>query len=95
MMNYTFMTKTANISTQDLYFTPSQVTDTSVTFIAQADSSKYIQLKYSLGKDYLLHLSISTVGMAGLFAPNSSQIYMDWKDMPHLLITSLTAEQNI
>ena len=81
MMNYTFMTKTANISTQDLYFTPSQVTDTSVTFIAQADSSKYIQLKYSLGKDYLLHLSISTVGMAGLFAPNSSQIYMDWKDM--------------
>lgn len=79
-LNYTFATKGANISTQDLFFQPSEVTDSTVLFTAQAGAGKMIQLKYLLGKNYILHMKMSTYNMSDLFAPNTSTIFVDWYD---------------
>ncbi len=79
-LNYTLNAKEANISTNDLYFQTSGVTDSTVTFTAQAGSGKTISFKYVLGKDYMLHMEMSAQGMAGLFAPNTQNMDVNWKD---------------
>ena len=79
-LNYTLVAKEVNISTNDLFFQPSGVTDTTVTFTAQAASGKTIVIKYLLGKDYMLHTSVQANGMAGLFPPNTSTMDVDWQD---------------
>lgn len=72
--------KEANIITSDLYFTPSNVTDKSVTLTAVADEGKTLTLTYTLGDDYMLHMSLQANGMAGLFSPNYNKMDVDWSD---------------
>lgn len=72
--------KEANIITSDLYFTPSNVTDKSVTMTAVADEGKTLTLAYTLGDDYMLHMSLQANGMAGLFSPNYNKMDVDWSD---------------
>lgn len=72
--------KEANIITSDLYFTPSNVTDKSVTLTAVAGEGKTLTLTYTLGNDYMLHMSLQANGMAGLFAPNYNKMDVDWSD---------------
>lgn len=74
--------KEANIITSDLYFTPSNVTDKSVTMTAVADEGKTLTLTYTLGDDYMLHMSLQANGMAGLFSPNYNKMDVDWSDKP-------------
>lgn len=72
--------KEANIITSDLYFTPSNVTDKSVTMTVVADEGKTLTLTYTLGDDYMLHMSLQANGMAGLFSPNYNKMDVDWSD---------------
>ena len=72
--------KEANIITSDLYFTPSNVTDKSVTMTAMAGKGKTLTLTYTLGDDYMLHMSLQANGMAGLFSPNYNKMDVDWSD---------------
>lgn len=72
--------KEANIITSDLYFTPSNVTDKSVTLTAVAGEGKTLTLTYTLGNDYMLHMSLQAQGMAGLFSPNYNKMDVDWSD---------------
>ena len=72
--------KEANIITSDLYFTPSNVTDKSVTMTAVADEGKTLTLTYTLGDDYMLHMSLQANGMADLFSPNYNKMNVDWSD---------------
>ena len=72
--------KEANIITSDLYFAPSNVTDKSVTLTAVAGEGKTLTLTYTLGNDYMLHMSLQANGMAGLFSPNYNKMDVDWSD---------------
>lgn len=72
--------KEANIITSDLYFTPSNVTDKSVTMTAVAGEGKTLTLTYTLGDDYMLHMSLQANGMADLFSPNYNKMDVDWSD---------------
>ena len=72
--------KEANIITSDLYFTPSNVTDSTVTLTAVAGEGKTLTMTYTLGKDYMLHMSFAAQGMAGLFSPNYNKMDVDWSD---------------
>ena len=72
--------KEANIITSDLYFTPSNVTDSTVTMTAVAGEGKTLSMTYKLGKDYMLHMSFSAQGMEGLFSPNYNKMDIDWSD---------------
>ena len=79
-LNYTLVAKETNISTQDLYFNVSALTDSTVVFTAEAATGKNIVLSYLLGKDYMLHMRLSVEGMAGLFAPNTSTMDINWQE---------------
>lgn len=72
--------KEANIITSDLYFTPSNVTDSTVTMTAVAGEGKTLSMTYKLGKDYMLHMSFAAQGMEGLFSPNYNKMDIDWSD---------------
>ena len=72
--------KEANIITSDLYFTPSNVTDSTVTMTAVAGEGKTLSMTYTLGKDYMLHMSFSAQGMEGLFSPNYNKMDINWSD---------------
>lgn len=72
--------KETNIVTSDMYFSASNITDTTVVFTAQTESGKSLTISYSLGKDYLLHAAIQANGMSGLFAPNCNTMDIEWTD---------------
>ena len=55
--------KQDNIVTSDLYFTPSEQTDNSVTLTAKAQNGGELSLRYSLGKDYLLSMTVESKGI--------------------------------
>ena len=79
-LKFMLETKEANIITSDLYFTPSNVTDKSVTLTAVAGEGKTLTMTYTLGDDYMLHMSLQAQGMAGLFSPNYNKMDVDWSD---------------
>ena len=77
-MNFLLSGKQDNIVTQDLYFTPSNQTDSTVTMTAQAGNGGSIVLDYILGPDHLLHFSLSVQGMSGIFAPTYKEMDIEW-----------------
>lgn len=79
-LNFIMSTKEANIATQDLYFSPSAQTDSTLTLTADAGQGKSLVIQYRLGADYLLHMSMKVNGMNGLFAPNTKFMNVDWTD---------------
>ena len=80
-MNFMLAGKTENIITQDLFFTPSNVSDTTVTMTAQAANGGSIVFNYRLGQDYMLHFSFQANGLSGIFAPNYKLMDIEWSDM--------------
>lgn len=72
--------KSTNIVTSDLYFTPSNVTDTTVTMTAQASNGGSLVINYALGKDYMLHIAVSARRLAGVFAPDYHEMDVKWSE---------------
>ena len=72
--------KNENIVTSDLYFTPSEQTDTTVTMTAEAGNGGSIAIRYRLGKDYMLSMSLQTQGLSGMFAPNYNKVDIQWDE---------------
>ena len=79
-LNFLLAGKNSNIITEDLFFTPSQVTDSTVTMTATTGQGQAIVLHYLLGKDYMLHASMQVNGMADLFAPTYRSMDVEWTD---------------
>ena len=72
--------KNENIVTSDLYFTPSEQTDTTVTMTAEAGNGGSIAIRYRLGKDYMLSMSLQTQGLSGMFVPNYNKVDIQWDE---------------
>ena len=72
--------KEQNIITSDLFFTPSNVTDSTVTMTAVAAPGQELAIDYRLGPDYLLHMSLRTKGMSGLFPPTTNEMDIQWDE---------------
>ena len=79
-MNFMLAGKQENIVTNELYFTPTNVTDSTVTMMAQATNGGHIALRYRLGKDYMLSMALETKGLAGMFAPAYKEMDIEWSD---------------
>ncbi len=80
-LNFALLAKEANINTSDLYFTPSAVTDSTLLLTADAGNGKSLAIKYTLGNDYMLHMSIQANGLEGYFAPSYNQLDVQWSDL--------------
>ena len=82
-LNFALAAKNVNINTADLYFTPSNQTDSTVTMTAEAGAGKSLVINYVLGKDYILHTKMQAIGLANDFAPSTTQMDVQWKDLAH------------
>ncbi|WP_299270598.1 membrane protein insertase YidC [uncultured Prevotella sp.] len=80
-LNFALAAKNVNINTADLYFTPSNQTDSTVTMTAEAGAGKSLVINYVLGKDYILHTKMQAIGLANDFAPSTTQMDVQWKDL--------------
>lgn len=79
-LNFMLAGKTTNIITSDLYFTPTNVTDSTVTMTALAGNGGAVILDYNLGRDYMLHMSFRAQGLSGIFAPNCKEMDIVWNE---------------
>ena len=80
-LNFALAAKEVNINTADLFFTPSNQTDSTVTMTAVAGSGKALVVSYKLGSDYMLHTQLQAVGLANDFAPSTALMDVQWRDM--------------
>ena len=80
-LNFALAAKNVNINTADLYFTPSNQTDSTITMTAEAGVGKALVINYVLGKDYILHTKMQAIGLANDFAPSTTQMDVQWKDL--------------
>ncbi len=79
-LNFTFYNKEGFADTEDLYFTPVNISDTAITMRLSADSASYIDFNYALNKDsYLLKFTIQAVNMKGKLSSNVNYVDIDWK----------------
>ena len=79
-LNFMLTGKQDNIVTQDLYFTPSEQTESTVTMTAQAQNGGQVIIRYRLGQDYLLSMSLQAVGLVNAFAPSYKEVEIEWSD---------------
>lgn len=79
-LTFLLAAKETNIITKDWYFSPENISDTTVTMVAATQDGKSLAIDYRLGSDYLLHVSLRAQGMSGLFAPNYNSIDIEWTD---------------
>ena len=80
-MNFMLAGKNENIITKDLFFTPSNVTDSTVTLTAAARNGGSIVFNYWLGPNYMLHFTFQVNGLNGMFAPNYKEMDIEWTEM--------------
>ena len=80
-MNFMLAGKNENIITKDLFFTPSNVTDSTVTLTAAASNGGSIVFNYCLGPNYMLHFTFQVNGLNGMFAPNYKEMDIEWTEM--------------
>ena len=80
-MNFMLAGKSENIITKDLFFTPSNVTDSTVTMTAQAGNGGSLVFNYWLGPDYMLHFTMQANGLNSMFAPNYREVDIEWTDL--------------
>ena len=69
-MNFMLAGKNENIITKDLFFTPSNVTDSTLTLTAAACNGGSIVFNYWLGADYMLHFSFQVNGLIEAYLPS-------------------------
>ena len=79
-LNFLLAGKQDNIITADLYFTPSEQTDSTVTMTATAQNGGQVVMRYRLGQDYMLSLSFQAKGLAGIFVPTYKEMELEWTD---------------
>ncbi len=77
-LNFMLAGKTDNIVTKEMFFTPSNVTDSTVTMTLNAAGGGAIIIDYRLNEDYLLSMSVRAEGLSGMFAPNYKQMDLEW-----------------
>ncbi len=83
ILNFNFYNQNEVIRTKDLFFTPINITDSSVTMRLYTDggTSSFIDFIYTLQNDeskgYLVDFKISSKGMQGKLA-NNSYVDIDW-----------------
>ena len=72
--------KNENIHTENLFFTPLNQTDSTLTMRLQAGANGYIDFNYHLLKDaYVVNLTIQANGMANFFPSSQKSMNIDWK----------------
>ncbi|MEE1183534.1 MAG: YidC/Oxa1 family insertase periplasmic-domain containing protein, partial [Paludibacteraceae bacterium] len=67
------------VESGNLYFTATQVNDSSITMALQMDSTSALYLHYNLGKNaYLVNMSMEAMGMDKYLSPQMTSLDWSW-----------------
>ena len=78
-MNFAFEGKNENILTEDLFFQPMNVTDSTVTMRLQTTGAGYIDFAYRLlPESYLVNFNVRAQGMQNFFPAALKTVNIDW-----------------
>ena len=78
-MNFAFNGKNENIFTENLYFQPLNVSDSTVTMRLNLSEGQCIDFNYFLPANlYLANLAITAEGMQNFFAPSTKTMDFNW-----------------
>ena len=81
-MNFAFEGKNENILTEDLFFQPMNVTDSTVTMRLQTTGNGYIDFAYRLlPESYMVNFDVRAVGMQNFFPAAQKTVNIDWFQM--------------
>lgn len=80
-LNFMLAGKQTNIVTADLFFTPSNHTDSTLTLTANATNGGELVINYRLGENYLVNMQMQTKGLDGIFAPNYNKVDIQWEGL--------------
>ena len=81
-MNFAFEGKNENILTEDMFFQPMNVTDSTVTMRLQTTGAGYIDFAYRLlPESYLVNFDIRAVGMQNFFPAAQKTVNIDWSQL--------------
>ena len=81
-MKFMLAGKNENIDSEDFFFTPVDVTDTSVCMRLQTAQGGCLDFKYALRPEsYMVDLTIQASGMANIFAPSLKTLDVEWSEM--------------
>ena len=74
--------KQENLITSELFFTPLQVTDSTVTMRATTASGGYLDLDYKLLQgSYMVNLNIRATGLANFFPASAKSLNVEWNEL--------------
>ena len=81
-MNFAFEGKNENILTEDMFFQPVNVTDSTVTMRLQTTGAGYIDFAYRLlSESYMVNFDIRAVGMQNFFPAAQKTVNIDWSQL--------------
>lgn len=81
-MKFMLAGKNENIDSEDFFFTPVDVTDTSVCMRLQTAEGGCLDFKYALRPEsYMVDLTIQASGMANIFTPSLKTLDVEWSEM--------------
>lgn len=79
-MNFSFYNKRENIDTEDLYFQPVNVTDSTLTMRLAANDNSYIDFNYALHPNsYIVDFTIQAVNMKNRLSSSVNYVDIAWK----------------
>ena len=81
-MNFAFEGKNENILTEDMFFQPLNVTDSTVTMRLATTGTGYIDFAYRLlPESYMVNFNIRAVGMQNFFPAAQKTVNIDWSQL--------------
>ena len=79
-MTFSLAGKQDNIISKQIFFNPTEQTDTSVTMTAEQEGRK-LEITYRLlPASYMMDITLRATGMAGFFAPDMNAMGISWTD---------------
>lgn len=80
-MNFILELKSENLNTKDLYFTPSNISDTTLTLTASSNAGASLTIDYRLRHNsYMVDMTITTKGLERFMAPGKKDLVVEWTD---------------
>lgn len=93
-INFAFEGKNENIMTEDMFFQPTQVTDSTVTMTLAAANGAHIDFKYTLlPNSYMVNLSVQAEGMKNFFSTSQNSVSIDWRQRVRQMEKGFNFEQ--
>ena len=79
-LDFAFNGKVENIHTEELFFVPQNVTDSTVTMRLPLKGNGYIDFNYHLNQDsYMVNFTVEAHGAENAFAPSVKAVDIHWK----------------